>query len=355
MIEKKIISSFLVTFFGIIFYHFGNAEVLDNCQVFDEDTAFRVYWSIDGPLMTLSLEQQRLGWVGLGFQKNDDSGMAGGDYAMGWIFHETNDLHLEDRHLPSESPSTTPIVDETQSFLEVKGKSTESSIDISWTRMLNTSDKDNLDLEMYGHSLNLLWAYGSLPDPNPLYHTARGKIQINLFGNYTCGESTCPNDCNSHGICDKESGICHCDRGWLGADCSDHDLNDLIVPKNFKVDYYATVPGARSMALSEANPKIVYVGTRNLVGSVYGVIDTKENGHGDYVIELLSGLLMPNGVAWRNGSLYVAENHQITRYDNIDETTLSGRKPSQGTVILSDIPTNNSNWHGWKYIRFWSR
>lgn len=38
---------------------------------------------------------------------------------------------------------------------------------------------------------------------------------------------------------------------------------------------------------------------------------------------VLTGLDAPNGVAWRNGSLYVAEVTRITRYDNADSHVLN--------------------------------
>ena len=59
---------------------------------------------------------------------------------------------------------------------------------------------------------------------------------------------------------------------------------------------------------------------------------------------------MPNGVAWRQGSLYVAEAVRVNRWDNIDTTYRSLGSPS--AIILDNIPVKNNFWHAWKFIRF---
>lgn len=55
---------------------------------------------------------------------------------------------------------------------------------------------------------------------------------------------------------------------------------------------------------------------------------------------------MPNGIAFRNGSLFVAEVSRILRFDNILETLQN----PQFVVVKDDLPTNAS--HGWKFISF---
>jgi glucose/arabinose dehydrogenase len=56
---------------------------------------------------------------------------------------------------------------------------------------------------------------------------------------------------------------------------------------------------------------------------------------------------MPNGVAFRNGSLYVAEVNHILRYDNI-ETRLDN--PPDPVILPTSLPSETQ--HGWKFIRF---
>ncbi len=56
---------------------------------------------------------------------------------------------------------------------------------------------------------------------------------------------------------------------------------------------------------------------------------------------------MPNGVAFKDGDLYVAEVSRITKYPKIESSTASPPKP---VVIKDDYPTETH--HGWKYIAF---
>jgi glucose/arabinose dehydrogenase len=92
---------------------------------------------------------------------------------------------------------------------------------------------------------------------------------------------------------------------------------------------------------------VLYVGTREGNGEVYAVTDPDGDGTGDRVVEIAAGLNTPNGVAWREGSLYVAEISRILRYDGIDERLDS---PPEPAVINDDYPTETH--HGWKFIRF---
>jgi glucose/arabinose dehydrogenase len=90
----------------------------------------------------------------------------------------------------------------------------------------------------------------------------------------------------------------------------------------------------------------LYVSTRDK-GNVYALRDT----NGDYVADerytLATGLNMPNGVAFRNGSLYIAEISRITRLDNIEKNLAH---PPSPVVVYDQYPTEEH--HGWKYIRF---
>jgi len=96
------------------------------------------------------------------------------------------------------------------------------------------------------------------------------------------------------------------------------------------------------MCLSKANSSILYVGSRTS-GVVNAVVGGKS-----YLIK--SGLRMPNGVAWRDGSLFVAESHRITRFDSIDKKFQEG--PLTGVIVLDNLPTANNDWHAWKHITF---
>jgi glucose/arabinose dehydrogenase len=122
-------------------------------------------------------------------------------------------------------------------------------------------------------------------------------------------------------------------------------LDQITLPLGFRIGIYATnVPDARSMALS---PKgTLFVGTRE-AGNVYAIVDRNRDDKDVEVITLARGLNMPNGVAFRDGALYVAEVNRILRYDDIEAHLTDPPKP----VVLSDaFPRDRS--HGWKFIRF---
>ncbi len=122
-------------------------------------------------------------------------------------------------------------------------------------------------------------------------------------------------------------------------------LASLRLPEGFSIAVFSDqVPGARSLALS---PKgIVYVGTRD-AGKVYAVVDRDRDGRADEVRTIASGLRSPNGAAWRDGALYVAEISRLLRFDGIDGRLANPPAPK---VIADAYPTDGH--HGWKFIRF---
>lgn len=122
-------------------------------------------------------------------------------------------------------------------------------------------------------------------------------------------------------------------------------LDRIKLPPGFMIELYAPdVPGARSLALS---PKgTLFVGTR-LEGKVYALVDEDKDGRADKLHTLARGLNMPNGVAFREGDLYVAEVSRVLRFEGI-EARLS--EPPEPVVVNASFPTERH--HGWKFIRF---
>lgn len=120
-------------------------------------------------------------------------------------------------------------------------------------------------------------------------------------------------------------------------------VTGITMPAGFKISIYAEVPDARSMALSPSGT--LFVGNKS-EGNVYAVKDTNGDQVADKKWIIAKGLNMPNGVAFRNGDLYVAEVSRITRFRNI-ESTLAAPKAE---VIYDKFPSDT--WHGWKYIAF---
>jgi glucose/arabinose dehydrogenase len=130
----------------------------------------------------------------------------------------------------------------------------------------------------------------------------------------------------------------------LPACARDLPLERIRLPAGFTITLYADdVPGARSMAL--APDGTLFVGTRG--DKVYALPDRDGDGRADSVITLLRGLDTPNGVAFRDGALYVAEIGRVLRYEGILGNLA---RPPAAKVVTDDLPKETH--HGWKFIRF---
>ncbi len=133
----------------------------------------------------------------------------------------------------------------------------------------------------------------------------------------------------------------------MSSGCSSAQLRlaEIKLPRGFSIDVYSDrVPGARSMALGTRGT--LFVGSRS-EGKVYALVDRNGDHMADQVFTIASGLRSPNGVAFRDGALYVAEISRVLRFDNI-ETHLND--PPVPVVVNASFPDNNH--HGWKFIRF---
>jgi glucose/arabinose dehydrogenase len=121
-------------------------------------------------------------------------------------------------------------------------------------------------------------------------------------------------------------------------------LEKIKMPAGFTIQVYAEVPDARSMALSPSG--VLYVGNRN-GKEVYAVKDTDGDNKADKRWTVATGLNMPNGVAFRDGTLYIAEVSRISKIEKIESKLENPGKP---VVVNDTYPTEGH--HGWKYIAF---
>lgn len=122
-------------------------------------------------------------------------------------------------------------------------------------------------------------------------------------------------------------------------------LDKLEMPEGFSISVFAdSITGARSMCLSPDNT--LFVGTKD-EDKVYALRDED----GDMVAEkkyiIYSGGNSPNGVAFKDGHLYIAEINRILRFKNI-ESHLDN--PGSPEIIYDQFPTEKH--HGWKFIAF---
>jgi glucose/arabinose dehydrogenase len=117
-------------------------------------------------------------------------------------------------------------------------------------------------------------------------------------------------------------------------------IPQLELPKGFKIEVYASgIANARSLRLGDKGT--VFVSNRQL-DKVYAIVD--RNGKREAKV-IASGLDRPNGLAFYNGTLYIAEGTKISKLEQIEEHL---DNPPQPVVIYDDLPNHQS--HGWKFI-----
>ena len=140
--------------------------------------------------------------------------------------------------------------------------------------------------------------------------------------------------------------------GWSGY-ASSEPLEKISLPDGFSITRYVdNVENPRQMALGDNGT--VFVGSR-LGSKVHAVVDTNGDGKADktYVVfdtasmPKESRVRMPSGVAFKDGSLYIAAINFIFRLDDIENNLAN---PPEPVIVVDDLP--NAGHHGWKYIAF---
>lgn len=123
-----------------------------------------------------------------------------------------------------------------------------------------------------------------------------------------------------------------------------YSLDKISLPEGFKINVFAEVPNARSMCWGSKGT--LFVGNRS-GDNVYAVVDANKDGRADKVYTIATDLNTPNGVAFRDGSLYIAEISRILRLDDIENKLANPPAP----VVVTDKYPNKTH-HGWKFIAF---
>ena len=114
----------------------------------------------------------------------------------------------------------------------------------------------------------------------------------------------------------------------------------LKAPTGFKIEVYASsLANARS--LRQGDKGTLFVSSR-ILDKVYAVTD--QAGRRE-VKTLYSGLYRPNGLAFANGTLYIAELAKISKVEKSEENLDNPPKP---VVIYDDLPKDEA--HGWKFL-----
>ena len=120
-------------------------------------------------------------------------------------------------------------------------------------------------------------------------------------------------------------------------------LERIKLPPGFEITVFAEgIQDARSMALGEKGT--LFVGTRD-AGNVYAI---KHDGRkATQVMTIAKRLNSPNGVAVKDGALYVAEIDKVWRYDAIEASLPNAPQPR---LVYGKYPTETH--HGWRFVRF---
>ena len=123
-------------------------------------------------------------------------------------------------------------------------------------------------------------------------------------------------------------------------------LASLVLPAGFHAEVFAdNVDNARDMALAPGGT--VFVGSQR-AGKVYAVVDQDGDHKAERVVVIASGLEQPNGVAMRNGALYVATQSKLLRFDDIEKHLDA---PPAPVTVRDNLPNPNQG-HSWKFIAF---
>ena len=115
-------------------------------------------------------------------------------------------------------------------------------------------------------------------------------------------------------------------------------LERIQLPPGFRIEVLASVPNARSLALGAKGT--LFVGSRS-GGAVHAVAP------GGKVSRIADGMSMPNGVAFKDGTLYIAEVGKIFSMEGIESNLQAPAKPR---LVYDKLPSDVH--HGWKFIRF---
>jgi glucose/arabinose dehydrogenase len=123
---------------------------------------------------------------------------------------------------------------------------------------------------------------------------------------------------------------------------SEIPISNLRLPPGFRIEIWASgMPGVRHMTRGDRGT--VWAGTRT-IGRVYEI---RDDGGRRTPRVLVDKLTQPNGVAFRNGSLYVVAIDKVLRFDGIEANP--NARPVDVTAAFNLPPKQH---HGWKYVAF---
>jgi glucose/arabinose dehydrogenase len=121
-------------------------------------------------------------------------------------------------------------------------------------------------------------------------------------------------------------------------------IDKIKLPGGFKAEIWSNGhPGARTMVMGDKGT--LFMGTR-IIGRVYAITD--KGGKREAKV-LLQGLTQPNGLAFKDGSLYVFAINKVFRYDKIEDNL---DKPPEPVELTKAYNLPDTIHHNWKYVAF---
>jgi glucose/arabinose dehydrogenase len=130
----------------------------------------------------------------------------------------------------------------------------------------------------------------------------------------------------------------------LGTPAEKLPIDKIKVPPGFRAEVWSSGhPGGRTMV--QGDKGTIFMGTR-VIGRVYAI--TEKDGKREAKV-LLQGLTQPNGLAFKDGSLYVFAINKVLRYDKIEENLDKAPEPVDLTAAYNLPPEVH---HNWKYVAF---
>ncbi|XP_029038861.1 MOXD1 homolog 2 isoform X1 [Osmia bicornis bicornis] len=165
--KTVIASCFLLLVSGVFCVEWKHSAVLDD--------NFLVLWTPGERDIIFEVQVKTLGYVGLGFTKDD--GKFGADMVIGWV-DNNGQLHLQDRHV--KETSKNPQMDLSQDYCLLLGFENKTHTVLRFSRRYDTCD--SRDLKITNDTVQVVWQYhmeepvsaaGVLPDEGTVHRGSR--------------------------------------------------------------------------------------------------------------------------------------------------------------------------------------
>ncbi|XP_053994573.1 MOXD1 homolog 2 isoform X1 [Hylaeus volcanicus] len=145
---KAVIASCLVLLLvnGILSVEWKHSAVLNN--------RFLLLWTPGETDVTFEIQAKTLGYVSLGFTKDDGRGSVAADMVIGWV-DNNGQLHLQDRHV--KNGSRDPQMDSSQDYSLLLGYENKTHTVLRFSRRYDTCD--SWDLKITNDTMQVVWQY----------------------------------------------------------------------------------------------------------------------------------------------------------------------------------------------------